>query len=156
MSDTILALAIITEICCEDEEKVKRRKRKMWMKEWFQNRRVYSNMKLLKELNENHSDDFKNYMRMDDETFHHLLQKVRPFIIKKDTFMRDAINVETRLSITLRFLATGNSFEDLKFFYAVSPQSIGKIVVETCEAISTVLRDYIKVCYMKILNNPKI
>lgn len=92
---------------------------------------------------------------MDDETFQHLLQKVKPLIIKKDTFMRDAINVETRLSITLRFLATGNSFEDLKFSYAVSPQSIGKIIVETCDAISTVLNDYIKVCFIKIINTQK-
>ena len=102
----ILALAIVTDICCEDEEKVKRRKRKMWMRKWFENRDVYSNAKLLKELKENHSDDFKNYMRMDDETFHHLLQQVKPYIIKQDTLMRDAIDVETRLSITLRLLKT--------------------------------------------------
>ena len=50
--------------------------------------------------------------------------------------MRGAIDVETRLSITLRFLANRNSFEDLKFFYAVSPQCIGQIIIETCDAIT--------------------
>ena len=116
-SGNILALAIITDICCEDEEKVKRRKRKMWMKKWFANRDVFISRliytKLLKELKENHSEDFKNYMRMDDETLHHLLQQVKPYIIKQDTLMRDAIDVETRLSITLRFLANRNSFEEI-------------------------------------------
>nr|CAI5826265.1 unnamed protein product [Callosobruchus analis] len=29
--------------------------------------------------------------------------------------MRDAISPSQRLSITLRYLATGNTFEDLKF-----------------------------------------
>jgi len=87
-SGNILALTIITDICCgEDEEKVKRRKRKMWMTKWFENRDVYSNTKLLKELKENHSEDSKNYMRMDDETFHHLLQLVKPYTLNS-VFMR--------------------------------------------------------------------
>ena len=62
--------------------------------------------------------------------------------------MRDAIKVETRLSM-LRFLANGNSFEDLKFFYAVSPQSIGIIVIETSKAIIKVLKNYIQVKILK-------
>ncbi|XP_018804797.1 PREDICTED: uncharacterized protein LOC108978796, partial [Bactrocera latifrons] len=58
--------------------------------------------------------------------------------------MREAISAENRLAITLRFLATGNSFEDLKFSTAISAQAIGKIVIETCEAITKVLKDSIK------------
>ncbi|XP_041361954.1 uncharacterized protein LOC121377926 [Gigantopelta aegis] len=49
-----------------------------------------------------------------------------------------------RLSITLRFLATGNTFEDLKFISAISPQSIGRIVIETCEAIISCLKSYVQ------------
>ena len=45
--------------------------------------------------------------------------------------MRDAIPLSQRLSITLRYLATGNTFEDLKFISAISPQLIGIIVMET-------------------------
>jgi hypothetical protein len=48
------------------------------------------------------------------------------------------------LSITLRYLATGNTFEDLKFTGAISPQSIGIIVMETCTALVHSLKDYIK------------
>lgn len=59
--------------------------------------------------------------------------------------MRDAIPPIQRLSITLRYLATGNTFEDLKFTSAISPQSIGAIVMETCTAIKKCLNDYIKV-----------
>ena len=46
--------------------------------------------------------------------------------------MRDAIPPSQRSSITLRCLATGNTFEDLKFTGAISPRSIGLIVMETC------------------------
>lgn len=122
------------------------------MKSWLKDKDTFSNQRLLKELKVSQPDDFKNFMRMDEETFLYLLDKVKPLIVKQDTFMRDAINEETRLSITLRFLATGNSFEDLKFSNAVSAQSIGKIVIETCEAIRKVLKDYIKVSFTKIIS----
>ncbi|KAK9719944.1 DDE superfamily endonuclease [Popillia japonica] len=58
--------------------------------------------------------------------------------------MRDAIPPSQRLSITLPYLATGNPFEDLKLTSAVSPQSIGIILLETCSAIIHSLKDCIK------------
>ncbi|XP_039968579.1 putative nuclease HARBI1 isoform X2 [Bactrocera tryoni] len=83
-------------------------------------------------------------MRMSDEVFYDLLLKVKVFIEIEDTIMRKAISAENRLAITLRFLATGISFEDLKFPTAISAQAIGKIVIETCKAIIKVLKDSIK------------
>jgi hypothetical protein len=62
--------------------------------------------------------------------------------------MREAIPASQRLSITLRYLATRNTFEDLKFISAISSQSIGNIVIDTCEAIIYCLRNYIKVSYI--------
>lgn len=82
---------------------------------------------------------------MDSETYDELLEKVRPLIEKKDTIMRDAISANERLSATLRFLASGQTFEDLKFLTAISPQSLGIIIIETCSAIVKVLKEYIKV-----------
>lgn len=143
MAKKIIALMIVNEICEEDEDK-QYRKRK-WIKEWLGNRAELSNVKLLKTISETEPCDYKNYMRMSEETFNDLVVKITPYIEKKDTFMRDAIPVKTRLSITLRFLATGNSFQDLKFSSTVSPQAIGKIVMETCKAFNLVLKDYIKV-----------
>jgi hypothetical protein len=49
--------------------------------------------------------------------------------------MRYAVSPRERLTITLRYLATGNSYEDLKFLSAISPQLLGKIILETCWAI---------------------
>ncbi|XP_064111469.1 uncharacterized protein LOC135218961 [Macrobrachium nipponense] len=55
-----------------------------------------------------------------------------------------------RLSSTLRFLATGQTFQELMFTTAISPQSLGGIIMETCSAICTVLKEYIKIPKTKI------
>lgn len=123
------------------------------MKRWLMERRTYGHVNLLAELRLNEPEDYKNFLRMDGDSFDELLSLVTPFIQKQDTMMRESISPLQRLSITLRYLATGNTFEDLKFISAISPQSIGRIVMETCEAIITCLKPYIKVriiCFQKI------
>ncbi|XP_064077727.1 uncharacterized protein LOC135195401 [Macrobrachium nipponense] len=72
---------------------------------------------------------------MDDSTFRKLLDLVAPHIQRKDTCMRSAISPRDRLAATLRYLATGRSYEDLKFSVAVSPQALGRIIPETCKVI---------------------
>jgi len=61
--------------------------------------------------------------------------------------MRSAIPANQRLSTTLRYLATGQSFEDFKFTTPIASQTFSKIIFifETCEALVTVLKDYIQV-----------
>ena len=82
---------------------------------------------------------------MDKETFIDLLGMVMPLIRKVDTKLRDSISASERLSSTLWFLATGQSFEDLQFITAISLQSLGCIIMETCSAIVTVLKEAIEV-----------
>jgi len=45
---------------------------------------------------------------MDDESFRLLIARVSPKLTKCNTVMRDSISANERLSVTLRFLATGN------------------------------------------------
>lgn len=85
---------------------------------------------------------------MDNYCFNHLLQKVHGAIVKKDTAMRLAIPANIRLIVTLRYLATGRSYKDLSYSSRISPQAIGLIVMETCEAIIDALREYIKVSFL--------
>ena len=60
--------------------------------------------------------------------------------------MWNAITPEAHIAAALRFLATGRSFEDLKFATIISPQAFGKIIPETCKAIYEALKhDYLKV-----------
>ena len=84
--------------------------------------------------------DWDNYLRMDEDRYLELLSLVTPIIVKQNTKMRIAIPPHERLIVTLRYLVTGRSYEDLKFSTVISPQSLGRIIPETCDAIYKVLQ----------------
>ncbi|RVE47831.1 hypothetical protein evm_007586 [Chilo suppressalis] len=77
---------------------------------------------------------------MNEETYVKLLTLVTPLIEKQETVMRNAISAHERLTATLRFLATGRSYQCLKFSTIISPQALGRIIPETCAAIYEVLK----------------
>lgn len=83
------------------------------MKDWLKKRHEFTYDNLLQELLIS-SADYKNFLRIDKETFIDLLGMVMPLIRKVDTKIGDSIYASERLSSTLRFFATGHSFEDLK------------------------------------------
>jgi hypothetical protein len=64
-------------------------------------------------------------------------------ISKKDTAFRKAISVQGTLALTLRFLASGNSY--LQYLFKISKQAISCIVPEVCEALVAKLKDYIQI-----------
>ncbi|KAF9411120.1 hypothetical protein HW555_009982 [Spodoptera exigua] len=59
--------------------------------------------------------------------------------------MADSISAKQRLVVTLRFLATGNSYQDLKYSSLISQPMLSIIIPETCSAIYTCLEHYIKI-----------
>jgi hypothetical protein len=65
--------------------------------------------------------------------------------------MKNDIPANQILSATLCLLATGQAFEDLKFVTVIAPQTLSRIVLQTCEAIIWVLKENIKV-----INSPAI
>ena len=82
--------------------------RKIWSKNWIQKRQgcgVYAN--LLCELNGEDPEAFRQFHRLDPESFKKILNMVLPVIRKRETVMRATISPGERLAITLRFLATG-------------------------------------------------
>lgn len=147
LSETELcAVAIAVALSAKKRKKEQSsRKGRKWAKQWFIDREKHTHETLLNELRVAEPNDFRNFLRMDGVLFDELLALLTPQIEKINTTMRDAIPASQRLSITLRYLATGNTFEDLKFLTAVSPQSIGRIVMETCTALINSLKEYIKV-----------
>lgn len=83
---------------------------------------------------------------MDEETYIDLLRRVTPFIKYEDTPMRKAITPHERLSVTLRYLATGRALNDLKFSAIIATSTLSSIIPETCDALYKVLQeDYLKV-----------
>jgi hypothetical protein len=63
---------------------------------------------------------------MTHECFKVLPHLLKLFTEKQNTRMRRAISAEERLTPNLRFLATGRSFEDLKFIAVMSPQVLAE------------------------------
>lgn len=75
---------------------------------------------------------------------------------KQDTILRNAITPHERLTATLRYLAPGRNYEDLKFTTLISPQALGRIIPETCQAIYKALKnEYMKVNKFIYLYNYK-
>jgi hypothetical protein len=100
---------------------------------------------LLQELRDE-PGDFKNYLRMDETVLNDLLNMVNDRLTKQNTQMRECISPYERLVATLRFLATGRSYEDLKYSTGISAQSLGRIIPETCKILYEELKD----AYMKV------
>lgn len=98
------------------QEKQERRRiqRRWWTREWILRRQhqLRGSLHLAhSELLYEDVESFHLFFRMDPRLFNILLDKVSPFIQKQDTVMRQCIPPIQRLSITLRYLATGESSE---------------------------------------------
>lgn len=101
----------------------------------------------LAELVAEPSGQFRKFTRMSLQDFNYLLHKVTPLIAKQNTQLRQSIPAKIRLAVTLRFLASGDSYDSLHFLFKLSPSVISKIVPEVCAALNEVLQDEIKVIY---------
>ena len=85
-----------------------RRNRTKWVKSWIQQRQpqgAYPD--LSRELAVNEPADFRDFARMFPAQFQMLEESIRPIIQRKNTNYRDSISAAERLTVTLRFLATG-------------------------------------------------
>lgn len=142
-NDVIAVLGIIFVT----KKRKRRTDRTEWCKHWLLKRKQFSHLNLMNELRFT-PNDYKNYLRMDEKLYLKLLSLVTPMIQRQDTIMRKAISAHERLAVTLRFLATGRNYECLKFSAIMSPQALGRIIPETCDAIYKALqKDYLQVSY---------
>lgn len=105
----------------------------------------YDGDQLLADLVREPSGEFDNFCRMSSGDFELLLQMIAPTISKENTTFREAIPAKIRLAVTLRYLATGDTFKSLNFLFKISPQVISTIVPQVCRAICVALKNYIKV-----------
>ncbi|XP_053615431.1 uncharacterized protein LOC128683450 [Plodia interpunctella] len=138
-----LAVAAVTFILLKClRKKSQKRKRRFWVKQIYKNR-LESGNQLYAELVSDKVEH--NFARMNANQFEILCSLLNNKLRKNDTNYRDAITVKERLLLTLRFLATGDSYVSLQYLFRISKQSISKIIPEVCEAIIDLLNDYVKV-----------
>lgn len=77
---------------------------------------------------------FFNYFRMTPNMFYRLLNLIENKI-EKQHIIRTPISSKSRLAITLRYLASGDSMSSLSYAFRVAPQTVSEIILETCTAI---------------------
>ena len=65
-------------------------------------------------------------------------------ISKKVTAFRKAISIQERLALTLRFVASGDSYVSLQYLLTISKQAISCIVPEMGETLVEKFKDYIQ------------
>ena len=103
----------------------RKRKRRYWMRSFLKQRSNYSVEDMLSDLRKDDTDPvtneetingwFKNYTRISAEDFDKLAEAITPYCQKQDTSFRDAVSVRAQLAVTLRFLATGDSFSSIHY-----------------------------------------
>ncbi|XP_060807837.1 uncharacterized protein LOC132903452 [Amyelois transitella] len=81
---------------------------------------------------------------MSVSTFEGLLQSLEPHIRKQYTNMRNPVEPIEMLGITLRYLGSGNTIQDLEFKFKRGKSTIACMILRVCEAIwKHLLRDNI-------------
>lgn len=100
---------------------------------------------MIADLQREPSGYFENFCRMSATDFEYLLKKIGPMIQKQNTNMRKSFPIQERLAVTLRFLATGDSFTSLSYLFKMSRCTVSACVQEVCQALMIELREQIKV-----------
>ena len=94
--------------------------RKVWTKRWISRRQTQGACaNIVRELNVEDPEQFRQFHRLDKDSFDEVLKLVSSLIEKKGTRMRLCLKPIERLSVTLRFLATGimKLYVDIYSFY---------------------------------------
>ena len=90
-------------------------------------------------------DEFRITLRMAPDVYAGLLNLLKDGLTKQDTNFRPAIPADTRLALTLRYLALGDGFRSCCQQFNVGLSTSRMIVRETCQVIYNMLKDrYLK------------
>ena len=94
----------------------------------------------VKEMQKNDHQSLNKYFRNTPERFDNLRLLVGPMLTKKSLY-GEAISAG--LSVTLHFLAIGDSQHTISFSYCIGLTTVSNIIAETCDALWIALQDYI-------------
>lgn len=83
-------------------------RKRLWARPWLRRRNTESVYhRLVRELSLEDPETLRNFIRLNRDQYHELLRRVTPLIEKQDTNMRKSVSAGERLTLTLRYLATG-------------------------------------------------
>ena len=97
-----------------------RRRHNMWVRPWLlqrEERGAYHN--IMAELYATDIPGFTNFMRMTPEFFEMIKTRLDPHLARQATNYRAPISVGEKLALTIRYLATGESYKSLSCQFRV-------------------------------------
>ena len=123
-----------------------RRRHNMWVRPGLlqrEERGAYHN--IMAELYATDIPGFTNYMRMTPEFFEMIKTRLEPCLARQATNYRAPISVGEKLALTIRYLATGESYTSLSCQFRVGRSTISKFLPEVCRAIQDEFtREYLR------------
>ena len=113
-----------------------RRRHIMWVRPWLLH---------VAELYATDIPGFTNYMRMTPEFFEMIKTRLEPHLARQATNYRAPISVGEKLALTIRYLATAESYTSLSSQFRVGRSTISKFLPEVCRAIQDEFtREYLR------------
>ena len=91
---------------------------------------------LSKLVNRNNTKGLLPYLEMSLFYFLGIIGESKTIYYQKSYEHAIAVIVEEKLAITLRYLATGESLNSLKYQFRIHETTTGKFIVPVCEAIT--------------------
>ncbi|XP_049316671.1 uncharacterized protein LOC125779379 [Bactrocera dorsalis] len=137
------ALFVVTTLRAWKRKRTQQRNlKRWWIRPGLRNRSTCGFYNTLRaNLVSQDSKWLKDFLRMTMEDFDFLVARLTPHIYKLNTRFREAISVGERLAVTLRYLATGDSFSSLMSVFLLGKTTICHVVHNTCSAIFKALKD---------------
>ena len=126
---------VLNELMDSDDEKPTRGKTREWVKRREQS--GYFN-NIVKELKVEDRLGFREMFRMDVEDFEFMLGKISHLISPRQmSNFRGHLPImpDERLALTLRYIATGESFQSLSFQFRISLNAVSYIIKGSCNAL---------------------
>ena len=128
-------ILVVLALVIRRRKKCRRQRRRWWVKPWIRRRMLFGQYHtLIMEINRECLGDFVNCMRMQPAMFYELLQRITPRI-RKSTRYRKPLEPGLKLSITVRYLASDNSYKSLQYSFRVAHNPISLFIPEVCQAL---------------------
>ena len=130
---------VLIELVDSDDEKPRRGKTKEWIKRrgvssYFQN--IFQALKVEDRMG------FKDMFRMSVTGYEFLLSQISDLISPNERINGNRpILADEGLALTLRYLATGESFQSLRYQFRISLVAVSYIVKGRCSAINVKLQN---------------
>ena len=113
-----------------------------WVMPWIlqrQEKGCFSN--LLADLIHTDIPGYQNFVRMPPAFFYLIQERIHHHIKKSVTNFRKPLEVGLKLAITLRHLATGQTYTSLQYHWLVGRPTICKFVPQVCRTILAEFQD---------------